>query len=86
MKHLLIKFIKNMPAQLHETLMGKKLIEHTLPHIGSQLKRIANAMENANEKHDDQKVYSFLEELEALTTDPKTAEKISQFLKQQGIW
>ena len=81
-------------AELHETLMGKKLIEHTLPDIGSQLKRIANAMENANEKHDDQKVYSFLdikvysflEELEALTTDPKTAEKISQFLKQQGIW
>lgn len=73
-------------AELHETLMGKKLIEHTLPDIGSQLKRIANAMESANEKHDDQKVYSFLEELEALTTDPKTAEKISQFLKQQGIW
>lgn len=73
-------------AELHETVMGKKLIEHTLPDIGSQLKRIANAMESANEKHDDQKVYSFLEELEALTTDPKTAEKISQFLKQQGIW
>lgn len=72
--------------ELHETLMGKKLIEHTLPEIGSQLKRIANAMENAAENNDDTKVYNFLEQLEAMTSDPKTAEKISQFLKQQGIW
>ena len=73
-------------VELHETLMGKKLIEHTLPDIGSQLKRIANAMENANEKNDDKQVYDFLEQLEALTKDPATAEKIAQFLKQQGIW
>jgi hypothetical protein len=31
--------------QLHETLMGRKLIEHTLPEIGDQLKRIADALE-----------------------------------------
>jgi hypothetical protein len=43
-------------------------------------------MENANEKNDDKQVYDFLEQLEALTKDPATAEKIAQFLKQQGIW
>jgi hypothetical protein len=36
-------------AQLHETQMGVKLIEFTLPEIALQLKRIADALEN---KHD----------------------------------
>lgn len=31
--------------ELHETLMGKKLIEHTLPEIATQLKRIADILE-----------------------------------------
>lgn len=31
--------------ELHETLMGRKLIEHTLPNIADQLKRIADALE-----------------------------------------
>jgi hypothetical protein len=34
--------------ELHETLMGRKLIEHTLPEIARQLERIANALENKN--------------------------------------
>jgi hypothetical protein len=32
--------------ELHETLMGRKLIESTLPDIAYQLKRIADALEN----------------------------------------
>jgi len=32
-------------AELHETIMGRKLIEHTLPNIGEQLERIADALE-----------------------------------------
>ena len=32
--------------ELHETLMGRKLIEGTLPDIARQLERIANALEN----------------------------------------
>ena len=32
--------------ELHETLMGKKLIEYTLPEIARQLERIADALEN----------------------------------------
>jgi hypothetical protein len=35
-------------AELHNTLMGKKLIEHTLPEIARQLERIADALENNN--------------------------------------
>ena len=31
--------------ELHETLMGRKLIEGTLPEIARQLERIANALE-----------------------------------------
>jgi len=32
-----------MPAQLHETIMGRKLIEHDLPEIGRHLKRLADS-------------------------------------------
>jgi hypothetical protein len=32
--------------ELHETLMGRRLIEGTLPEIAEQLKRIADALEN----------------------------------------
>lgn len=32
-------------AQLHETLYGKKLLEHDIPEIAKQLKRIADALE-----------------------------------------
>lgn len=35
-------------AELHNTVMGKKLIEHTLPEIARQLERIANALEKPN--------------------------------------
>ena len=34
--------------ELHETMMGRKLIEHTFPEIAEQLKRVADAMENNN--------------------------------------
>jgi len=32
--------------ELHETLLGRRLIEGTLPDIANQLKRIADALEN----------------------------------------
>lgn len=37
-------------AELHETIMGRKLIEHTLPNIADQLKRIADALEKGKIK------------------------------------
>ena len=33
-------------AELHNTVMGKRLIEYTLPEIAKQLERIADALEN----------------------------------------
>jgi ribosomal protein S20 len=39
-------------AELHETLMGRKLIEGVLPNIADQLKRIADALES-NKKPDE---------------------------------
>ena len=35
-------------AELHNTIMGKKLIEHTLPEIARQLERIADVLEGKN--------------------------------------
>lgn len=32
-------------AELHETIMGRRLIEHTLPEIARQLERIADVLE-----------------------------------------
>ena len=37
-------------AELHETIMGRKLIEHTLPEIAEQLKRIADILETKKVK------------------------------------
>jgi hypothetical protein len=38
--------------ELHETMMGRKLIEHTLPNIGDQLKRIADSLEKKTSSKD----------------------------------
>ena len=34
-----------MSVQLHETVMGRRLIEHTLPKIARALERVADAMD-----------------------------------------
>ena len=39
----------NKMVELHNTIMGRRLIEHDMPEIHRQLKRIADAMEKANE-------------------------------------
>ena len=36
-------------AELHETRMGKTLIDSTLPKIAKELKRIANVLESIDE-------------------------------------
>jgi DNA-binding GntR family transcriptional regulator len=73
-------------AELHETLMGRKLIERTLPEIAEQLKRIADVMEKNVKEGDAKKVIDFLEYEEALTKDPATAGRIRILLKLIGIW
>jgi hypothetical protein len=72
--------------ELHETLMGRKLIEGTLPDIADQLKRIADNMEKKVKDEDVKKVIDFLEYEEALTKDPATAGRIKILLKLMGIW
>lgn len=32
-------------TQLHDTILGRRLLEHTLPEIARQLERIADALE-----------------------------------------
>ena len=36
--------------ELHQTIMGKRLIEHTLPEIAHQLTRIADLLEEQSKK------------------------------------
>ncbi len=56
--------------ELHETLMGRKLIEHTLPEIAKQLERVANNLEINNvEMIRLKERYKTLSELNA---DPKS--------------
>lgn len=76
--------------QLHETLMGRKLIEHTLPELAEQLSRVAKALENKTpavvDTRNNEELYEFLELEEALTVDPKTSLRIRAFLIKEGIW
>jgi hypothetical protein len=72
--------------ELHETQMGVKLIEFTLPEIAEQLKRIADTMEKKAKDEDARRVIEFLEYEEALTKDPKTATRIALLLKELKIW
>lgn len=69
--------------ELHNTVMGRRLIEHDIPEIHHQLKRIGDLLENKEQKNP---AVDFLEQLEAATTDKNTAFKIRKFLIQQGIW
>lgn len=76
--------------ELHETLMGRKLIEGTLPEIAKQLERIAVSLEN---KKDDiepeltvKALINFLEYEEAYTKDKESANRIQILLKIMGIW
>jgi hypothetical protein len=62
--------------ELHETIMGRKLIEHTLPEIARQLARVADAMEKNNAELIRLKErYKTLSELDA---DPKSTHRMNK--------
>lgn len=62
--------------ELHETIMGRRLIEHTLPEIAKQLERVADALENNNtERIRLKERYKTLSELDA---DPKSTHHINR--------
>ena len=102
--------------ELHETLLGRRFLEHDIPEIHEQISqlnktlknsglsesinRIANALEDKNKMlsrlHEYREVgklinkittlTNFIEETEALTKDPQTAERIKKFATKQGLW
>lgn len=102
--------------ELHETLVGRKFLEHDIPEIHEQISalnktlknsdisssliRIAEALEEKNKMltrlHEYREVgklsnkiellKSFIEETEALTSDPETAKRIREFAIKQGLW
>jgi hypothetical protein len=70
--------------ELHNTIMGRRLIEHDLPEIHHQLKRIADVLEK---KDSPEKEYIlFIEDLEASTNDRMVTKKIRDFLVKKQIW
>ena len=102
--------------ELHETLLGRRFLEHDIPEIHEQISqlnktlkssglseginRIADALEDKNKMlsrlHEYREVTKlsnkieslkkFIEETEALTKDPETAERIRNFAVKEGIW
>ena len=79
-------------GELHETLLGRRLIEDTIPNIASSLKRIADNIDSSKEekKVDYESKWKeaihFIEMTEALTYDEKTQKRISDFLIKEGVW
>jgi hypothetical protein len=60
--------------ELHETMLGRMLIEHTLPEIALQLKRIADELKNNNAEEIRLKErYKTLSELDA---DPTSTHRL----------
>ena len=78
-------------AELHETRMGKTLIDHTLPKIARQLERIANALElkqNINNNYFIDELFSkslFKPILETKIEDMKLSTRTHNCLQAQGI-
>jgi len=64
-------------AELHNTMMGKKLIEHTLPNIGEQLERIADILENKS-KSSDQVMSALRKFIDNVPNDQELGKKIRE--------
>lgn len=61
--------------EFHNTVMGRRLIEHTLPDIADQLKRIADALEK---KQEDETFTDVSELIKTLPNDADLGEKIRE--------
>jgi hypothetical protein len=64
-------------AELHNTMMGKKLIEHTLPNIGEQLERIADILENKS-RSSDQVMSALKKFIDNVPNDAELGKKIRE--------
>lgn len=66
-------------VELHNTIMGRKLIEHTLSEIARQLERIADALEQ--KKAEDQigsRINSFKTYIDNIPNDKELGQKIRE--------
>ena len=64
-----------MTPQLHDTLIGRKLIEGTIPEIARQLERIANALES---KQQDQVTSAFKAYVNSGASDSEIVKQLKQ--------
>jgi len=62
--------------ELHDTLMGRKLIEGTLPDIAHQLKRIADALESKHQP--DQVTSAFKAYVNSGASDSEIVKQLKQ--------
>lgn len=68
-----------MSPQLHETLIGRKFLDHTMPEIARQLERVADVLEKINQGEikitlalpTNEDVSDFIEEDTKLKEEPK---------------
>ena len=67
-------------AELHNTVMGKRLIEHTLPEIAKQLERIANKLEQP--KFSDSMMSSLSSFAKHYPSDEELGKQIRKLCKQ----
>lgn len=69
--------------ELHNTIMGRKLIEHTLPEIVKQLERIANALENKKKENDiGNRIQSFKTYVDSYSNDKELGKKIREIWEE----
>ncbi|MDK7419268.1 hypothetical protein OWP16_04610 [Bacillus paranthracis] len=73
--------------QLHETIYGKRLLEHQLPTLLKHLDKIGTELERANDlKENSHSMRTFNEELKRLSNEiadyePKLAQILDQWVK-----
>lgn len=72
-------------AQLHETSMGAKFFEYTMPEIANQLKRIADSLEKINEdvepKEENSETLDQEQKLEERLEEMETPEEKFDFIR-----
>ena len=74
-------------AELHETLMGKKLIQHDIPEIAKQLERIANSLDKIlSEKETEGQKVNNIDYLKSIrVTDFDLTTRLANVLKELNI-
>jgi len=75
-------------AELHETLMGRKLIQHDIPEIAKQLERIANSLDKilSEKETEGEKKVNNIDYLKSIrVTDFDLTTRLANVLKELNI-